>query len=61
MEEVESKVKFDWRGIVAIAVGILLAYAGLPGIGQVWCVAGAIVVRIVLNCIGRSPAKIYQA
>lgn len=61
VEEVESKVKFDWRGIVAIAVGILLAYAGLPGIGQVWCVAGAIVVRIVLNCIGRSPAKIYQA
>ena len=62
VQEVESKFAVDWRGIVAIIVGIVLAYVGLPGITQVWCVGGAIVVRLVLNMIGsNSPAKIYTA
>lgn len=53
-------IKWDWRGLVSVAVGIVLAYAGLPGISQVWCVGSAIIVRIVLNMIGsNSPAKIY--
>lgn len=62
VEEVESKFTIDWRGIVAVIVGIVLAYAGLPGITQIWCVGGAIVVRLVLNMIGsNSPAKVYTA
>lgn len=53
-------IKWDWRGLVSVAVGIVLAYAGLPGISQIWCVVSAIIVRIVLNMIGsNSPAKIY--
>lgn len=52
---------FDWRGIAAIAVGILLAYVGLPGISQIWCVGGAIIVRVVLNMVGaNSPAKLFS-
>jgi len=50
----------DWRGLAAVIVGIALAYVGLPGISQVWCVCGAIIVRVVLNQIGSdSPSKIY--
>ncbi len=53
---------FDWRGLAAVAVGIALAFAPLPGISQIWCVVGAIVVRLVLSAVGKnSPAKIYIA
>ncbi len=55
----------DWRGLIAVAVGVVLGNLGLiagislPGITQIWCVAAAIVVRLVLNMIGsNSPAKI---
>ena len=55
------KIKWDWRGLVAVAVGIVLAYIGLPGLTQVWCVGGAFVIRILLNNVGNdSPTKIYQ-
>ena len=54
-------IKWDWRGLVAAAVGITLAYAGLPGLTQLWSVGGAVIVRIVLNMIGNdSPAKVYN-
>lgn len=54
------EIKWDWRGLAAVAVGIVLAYIGLPGISQIWCVGSAVVVRIVLNMIGKdSPAKVY--
>ena len=44
-----------------MAAGIILAYLGLPGISQLWCVGGAVVLRIVLNMVGSdSPAKIYD-
>lgn len=56
----QIKCSVDWRGLAAVVVGVVLAYAGLPGISQIWCVGGAIIVRIVLNCIGNdSPAKVY--
>ena len=59
MEKV--KPNWDWRGLVSVAAGIVLAYLGLPGISQLWCVGGAVVLRIVLNSIGSdSPAKIYN-
>ena len=50
----------DWSGLIAVTVRIVTAYLGLPGISQFWCVGSAIVVRILLNCIGSdSPAKVY--
>ena len=57
-----ESIKFnaDWRGLVAVTVGIVTAYLGLPGISQFWCVGSAIVVRILLNCVGSdSPATVY--
>ncbi|MCI8295581.1 MAG: hypothetical protein HFG22_06815 [Lachnospiraceae bacterium] len=51
----------DQRGVAAVIVGIVLAYVGLPGISQVWCVCGAVLVRIVLNQMGNdSPSKLYH-
>ena len=64
-----EKIKFnaDWRGLVAVIVGVVLGNLGLvtgitlPGITQLWCVAAAVVLRLVLNCIGSgSPAKVYN-
>ncbi len=55
----QINIKWDWRGLAAVAVGIILAYAGLPGISQVWCVCGAVALRVALNMVGSdSPAKI---
>ncbi len=51
----------DRRGVAAVIVGIVLAYVGLPGISQVWCVCGAVLVRIALGQVGNdSPSKLYH-
>ncbi len=58
----QLKFNFDWRGLVAIAVGIALAFTPLPGISQIWCVGGAVIVRILLSKVGNnSPTKIYTS
>lgn len=55
------KYNWDWRGLVAVIVGITLTYIDLPGLTQLWSIGGAIVVRVILNMIGDdSPAKVYN-
>lgn len=55
------KYNWDWRGLVAVIVGIALTFIDLPGLTQLWSVGGAIVARTLLNLIGDdSPAKIYK-
>lgn len=60
-EAEKLRLDWDWRGLISVAAGIILAYLGLPGISQLWCVGGAVILRILLNKIGDdSPAKLYS-
>lgn len=57
----EMKSAVDWRGILATVGGVGLAFAGLPGIPQIWGVLGAAALRAVLNLLGNdSPYKAYS-